>query len=158
MGSERGMTSEGDELLDHNDESEYVDTTTTQAFGFIPVITPENKQRTAALIVLSGRSSGRSFTLGSDESSSVALLSPPFVSMTTVCHHAKGDPQRWAVDHHGPQLDQRNPITTASASGPDPLRRRQNQLGIGDDPRFQHQDVLDERFQQQMYESRLRIH
>lgn len=152
------MTSEGDELLDHNDESEYVDTTTTQAFGFIPVITPENKQRTAALIVLSGRSSGRSFTLGSDEvligrtPESTVRLDDDGVSR----RHAKvirSDGQWIIMDlnstngtyHDGERIQVLTLYDGAKI-----------QLGMGTILRFQHQDVLDERFQQQMYESKTR--
>src|SRR5687767_13777877 len=59
--------SEEDLLHEDAEEGEYVDTTTTQAFGFVPIPGMDTKKRSAAFIVLSGRSSGRSFTLNKEE-------------------------------------------------------------------------------------------
>ncbi|MCC7386328.1 MAG: diguanylate cyclase [Deltaproteobacteria bacterium] len=147
-----------DFVHEETDENDYVDTTTTQAFGFVPLVELEQKNRSAALLVLSGRSAGRSFTLTRDETligrtpESEVRLDDDGVSR----RHAKvvrSDGQWIVMDlgstngtyHDGERVQVLTLYEGAKI-----------QLGMGTILRFQQQDVIDEKYAQQMYESKTR--
>jgi diguanylate cyclase (GGDEF)-like protein len=140
-------------------EVRYPDMTLTQITGLAPVWSElDTKQRSAALVVLSGRSSGRSFTLSGDEvligrtSDSQVRLDDDGVSR----RHAKlvrADGE-WVVldlnSTNGTYHDGERVQVLTLYDG------AKIQLGMGTILRFQHQDAIDERFAQQMYESKTR--
>jgi two-component system, cell cycle response regulator len=150
--------SQDDLLQEDTEDGEYVDTTTTQAFGFVPIPGIDAKKRSAALIVLSGRSSGRSFTLNKEETvlgrtpESEIRLDDDGVSR----RHAKvvrSDGQWIIMDlgsTNGTYHDGERVQVLTLYDG------CKIQLGMGTILRFQHQDVIDEKYAQQMYESKTR--
>jgi diguanylate cyclase (GGDEF)-like protein len=138
--------------------SDYVDTTKTNVFGYVPLLAAAPKERKAALIVLSGRASGKSFRLGDDETligrtpDSQIRLDDDGVSRK----HAKvvRSEGQWVVmdlgSTNGTYHDGERVQVLTLFDG------AKIQLGMGTILRFQYQDEHDERFHQQMYESKTR--
>jgi len=149
----------GDDLDGTIAEPDYVDTTKTNVFGYVPILGPAAaKAKRAALIVLSGRASGKSFSLGDEETligrtpDSQIRLDDDGVSR----RHAKvvmSEGQWIIMDlgstngtyHDGERIQVLTLFDGAKI-----------QLGMGTILRFQHQDEHDERFHQHMYESKTR--
>ncbi len=166
MVRDRGMSSSEDVMGRGVDDaavvgesgSDYIDTTKTNVFGYVPLLGNQAKERKAALIVLSGRASGKSFRLGDDETligrtpDSQIRLDDDGVSR----RHAKvvRSEGQWIVmdlgSTNGTYHDGERVQVLTLFDG------AKIQLGMGTILRFQYQDEHDERFHQQMYESKTR--
>lgn len=162
---DRGMTGSDDvsgralEASDPTDRGgDYLDNTKTNLFAYVPLLASAPKERKAALIVLSGRASGKSFRLGDEETligrtpDSQIRLDDDGVSR----RHAKvvRSEGQWIVmdlgSTNGTYHDGERVQVLTLFDG------AKIQLGMGTILRFQYQDEHDERFHQQMYESKTR--
>ena len=131
---------------------------TTEAVGYVPLKTPEQRHLVPALIVIGGKAFGQSFTLDSDLTvigrgpKSDIHLDDDGVSR----EHAqvvRAEEEWLYVDlnsTNGSYYDG-EAVQVLTLRDGDKL-----QLGTGTILRFQYQDLVDERYQRSMYESKTR--
>jgi diguanylate cyclase (GGDEF)-like protein len=130
----------------------------TQAVGFVPLEVVESAKRTAAFICIRGRAVGESFSLEREETligrgpECDIRLEDEGISRRH-CKVVRSDGE-WVVMDLGStngtyQNSERIQVLTLT----DGMKVH---VGLGTILRFQHQDVMDERYQRSMYESKTR--
>lgn len=151
------MRDELDQNFDSFEDGDYVENT-TEAVGFVPLEPLESAKRTAAFVVISGRAFGQSFTLNHEECQigrgmecTIRLDDEGISRRHVKVVHTEG---QWVMmdlgstngTYHGGERIQVMTLYDGAKV----------QLGMSTVLRFQHQDVMDERFVRSMYESKTR--
>lgn len=130
----------------------------TQAVGFVPLESLSGAQRTAAFIVIGGRAFGRSFTL--EEEETMIGRAPECGIRLDDDGISRGHAKVVRADDEWIVIDLQSTNGTYHDGERIQIHTLEDgdkvQVGLGTILRFQYQDVMDERYQRSMYESKTR--